>query len=322
MKINLLNLIKDSCTEPKKFQSLEKIYTLYEQLQYSLNLEEMAQDIDRWLDTSYFIDNVNFALFHIDNNTNESIYSRGESFYLDDENSFYFIINTQTDLNAIVSFSVNSRVTKKMVEDDYDTIQAAFYQISPIIQNGIIKKHYIESSSLDSVTHVYNRKYLTQHIQKIISLSGKDHTNIAFLMIGIDHFKAVIDEFDYDIGDKVLVELAKVIHSHIDNFDIVARLTGDEFLVSLTDLKNNQQAVEVAEKIIKDFAQSPILINAQTQQTLNKTICAGISYFPQDGETINHVMKNADMFLYEAKNKGRSQYAIYVKEEESSINLF
>ena len=48
-------------------------------------------------------------------------------------------------------------------------------------------------------------------------------------MIGIDHFKAVIDEFDYDVGDKVLIELAKIIHSNIDEFDMVGRLNGDEF---------------------------------------------------------------------------------------------
>ena len=52
-------------------------------------------------------------------------------------------------------------------------------------------------------------------------------------MIGIDHFKAVIDEFDYDIGDKVLIELAKIIHSNVNEFDMVGRLNGDEFLVSI-----------------------------------------------------------------------------------------
>ncbi len=322
MKNNILNLIKESCTNINKLESLEKIYTLYEQLQYSSNLKEMAQDIYRWLENNYHIDNINFALFHIENNTNESIYSKGEAFYLDDENSFYFIINTHTDLNAIVSFSVNSKVSHKIIEDDYDTIQAAFFQISPIIQSGIIKKHYIESSSIDSVTNVYNRKYLTEHIIKSTSLSGKDKSNIAFLMIGIDHFKAVIDEFDYDVGDVVLVELAKIIHENINSFDIVARLTGDEFLVALTEIHTKDEAIKIATKIIDSFANTNIIVNEQTKQVLKKTICIGISYYPQDSDSINQVIKNADMFLYEAKNEGRSKYKVYTKEKESSIDFF
>jgi diguanylate cyclase (GGDEF)-like protein len=322
MKNNILNLIQQSCKDKTKLESLDKIYTLYEQLQYSSNIKEMAQDIYRWLESTYHIDNMNFALFHIENNTNESIYSIGEPFFLDDENSFYFIINTHTDLNAIVSFNANSKVNYKIIEDDYDTIQATFFQISPIIQSGIIKKHYIESSSIDSVTNVYNRKYLTEHIIKATSLAGKNNSNIAFLMVGIDHFKAVIDEFDYDAGDKVLVELAKVIHENINSFDIVARLTGDEFLIALTDIKSKDEAIDIAKKIIDSFASKEIIIDQNTNQILKKTICIGISYYPEDDNSINQVIKNADMFLYEAKNQGRSIYKVYEKDEQSSIDLF
>jgi len=322
MKNNILEIIKQSCDDNKKFKSLEKIYILYEQLQYSSNLKEMAQDIFRWLESNYQIDNIDFALFHIENNTNESIYSKGKSFYLDDENSFYFIINTHTDLNAIVSFCVNSKEKHKIIQNDYDMIQAAFFQVSPIIQNGIIKKHYVEASSIDSVTNVYNRKYLTEHILKATSLSGKNKSDIAFLMIGIDHFKAVIDEFDYDVGDIVLVELAKVIHENITNFDIVARLTGDEFLVALTQIKSQNEAEVIAQKIIEAFANTEIIVDAKTNQILKKTICIGISHYPQDGDSINQVIKNADMFLYEAKNEGRSIYKVFQKEQQSSVDFF
>ena len=55
---------------------------------------------------------------------------------------------------------------------------------------------------------------------------------------------------------------------------------------------------------------------------LKKTICIGISSYPKDNENIDEVLKNADSFLYEAKNKGRSQFAIYTKEDLSSIDLF
>lgn len=322
MKEQLLHLIKKSANDPKSYKSLEKIYSLYEQLQFSSNLQEMGEFIYNWLNKEYYIDNVDFSLFDIEKSTKESVYSKGEVFYLDDDNSFFFIINTHTDLNAIVSFHVNSKTSKAIINDEYENIQAAFFQISPIIQAGIVKKNNIEASSLDSVTNVYNRQYLTEHIQKIITLSGKEHRSIAFLMVGIDHFKAVIDEFDYDIGDQVLVELAKVIHTHIGEFDIVARLTGDEFLIAMTRYKSKKEVENVAQKIIQDFSKTGILVTHEKEQLLYKTICIGISYFPDDAQDINVVLKNADIFLYEAKNKGRSQYAVYKKEEESSVDFF
>ncbi|WP_164970481.1 GGDEF domain-containing protein, partial [Arcobacter cloacae] len=144
-----------------------------------------------------------------------------------------------------VSFSTTSKVHFKVLEAKYSTIEAAFFQVSPIIQSGILKKNFIESSSLDSVTNVYNRNYLIENLNTHLRLSNNTQNEIYFLMIGIDHFKAVIDEFDYDIADKVLIELAKIIHSNINEFDMVGRLNGDEFLVSILNNASEYQAEEV-----------------------------------------------------------------------------
>ena len=322
MKTKMLELIELACKNKTKFNALENIYALYDQLQYSDDLNEMADSLYDWLYDKYKVDNLDFSLFDMEKNISYPILKKGGEFFLDAEQSFYFIINTHTELNAVISFAATKQEHYDIIKNDNDYIEAAFFQISPIIQNGIMKKHHIESSSIDSVTNVYNRKYLIKHIQKIISLSNTQKENITFLMIGIDHFKAVVDEFDYDIGDKVLVELAKSIHSCIKDFDIVARLTGDEFLVALLNLQSTDIAQDVALKIIKQFAKSEVIVNKQTHQILKKTICVGISSYPQDSEDINQVLKNADNFLYEAKNKGRSQYAVYKKVEDNSINLF
>lgn len=322
MKNEMLRLINTAMNDKTKLQSLENIYDLYDQLQYSENLNEMAEDLYIWLSQRYEVSNVNFSLFDMDNNLSVDILKKGQEFYLDEEFSFYFIINTHTEINAIVAFNASNKAHYEKINKDYAYIEAAFFQISPILQNGIMKKHHIEASSIDSVTNVHNRKYLIGHIKKIISLSKSKEKNIAFLMIGIDRFKAVIEEFDYDIGDKVLVELAKVIHANIKDFDIVARLTGDEFLVALVSNSSIAYAEKVAKKIIENFACVEVVVNPDTNQTLKKTVCIGISIYPNDSEDINQVLKNADNFLYEAKNKGRSKVAFYTKEEESSIDLF
>jgi len=322
MKTKMLNLIKLAIKDNSKLEKLEDIYSLYDQLQYSENLNEMAETLLDWLEVKYNIKNISFSLFDLKDETTTSILKKGDEFYLDSEFAFYFIINTHTDLNAVVSFISTDEVEHKKLSNDRDFIDTAFFQISPILQNGIMKKHHIEASSIDSVTNVHNRKYLIEHIHKIISLSHKKEEKISFLMIGIDRFKAVIEEFDYDVGDKVLIELAKVIHKSIKDFDIVARLTGDEFLVALVNLKSNEMSEVIAKRIIEEFAKVEIIVNEETKQILKKTICIGISSFPQDSSDINQVLKNADNFLNEAKNKGRSEIAIYKEEENSSIDLF
>ena len=322
MKEQMLSLINQAVNNKDKLVSLENIYVLYDQLQYCESIKEMSESLYEWLFSKYKVDNLSFSLFDMDKDESTILLKKGDEFYLDDPHSFYFIINTHTPVNAVVSFAANDKEHYDFIYADYSFIEAAFFQISPILQNGIMKKQHIEASSIDSVTNVHNRKYLIGHINKIVSLSQNDDKNIAFLMIGIDRFKAVIEEFDYDIGDKVLVELAKVIHTQIKDFDIVARLTGDEFLVALVNSPNEDAAVEVGEKIIEQFADVEVVVNEETGQTLKKTICVGISLFPDHSEDINQVLKNADNFLYEAKNKGRSQLAVYTKEEESSIDLF
>ena len=324
MKNKILDLIKSSMDNEKDLVALNSIFALHDQLQYASNINQMADDIYSWLHKEFSIDNVVFSLFDINTNSKEEILVKGEDFYLDDEYSCFFIINTHTNLNATVSFNATSNVHFQVIQSKYNTIEAAFFQISPIIQNGIMKKNFIESSSLDSVTKVYNRNYLIKNLTKHLNLSKNKETEIYFLMIGIDRFKAVIDEFDYDTGDKVLIELAKVIHSNINEFDMVARLNADEFLVTIVSNSSEFEAVETGQKIIKDFGSKKILIDAEKNLTLLKTACIGFEKYDVTEEgNITDSIKNADIALYEAKNKGRSQlFKFSDLKEEDTIDLF
>ncbi|RXK14366.1 GGDEF domain-containing protein [Halarcobacter mediterraneus] len=324
MKNNILKLVKSARTNEEDFKALENIYKLYDQLQYSSNLKQMAEDIYLWLHTNFEVDNVTFALFDIERNSRENIFIEGEEFFLDDSLSFFFIINTHTNLNAIVSFSASSKTHHQILSKQYNTIESAFFQISPIIQNGIIKKNFIESLSLDSVTKVYNRHYLIENLNKQISLSKKEYKRIYFLMVGVDHFKAVIDEFDHELADQVLVELARVIHSNISEFDMVARLSGDEFLISVLSTTNESEIYKMADNIIKDFSKIKVVVN-DLGHTLQKTVCIGYDVYEtlDENDNIDKTIKNADIALYEAKNRGRSQLFKYEDlTPDDTIDLF
>ena len=320
---SILKLIKQSATDENAFKSLESIFNFYEQLQYATNIKQVAEDIFVWLNKNFDVNNLIFSLFDINKNIKEDILIKGKEFYLDDDLSHFFIVNTHTNLNATVSFCATSQEHSKFLEEKYQTIEAAFSQVSPIIQNSILKKNFIDSLSLDSVTNVYTRDYLIKMLSERIRLLESEQNEMYLLMIGIDRFKAIIDEFNYEIGDKVLIELARIIHSNISEFDMVGRLNSDIFLVSLND-SNEIQACNIAKKIISDFSKIDILVDKKSGQTLKKTICIGLEkYLPNYKISLDDSIKNADTALYEARNKGRSQFFKFSDlKSEDNIELF
>lgn len=320
---SILELIKQSATDENAFKSLESIFNFYEQLQYATNIKQVAEDIFIWLNKDFDVNNLIFSLFDINKSIKEDILIKGKEFYLDDDLSHFFIVNTHTNLNATVSFCATSQEHSKFLEEKYQTIEAAFSQVSPIIQNSILKKNFIDSLSLDSVTNVYTRDYLIKMLSERIRLLESEQNEMYLLMIGIDRFKAIIDEFNYEIGDKVLIELARVIHSNISEFDMVGRLNADMFLVSLNDC-NEIQACNIAKKIISDFSEIDILVDKRSGQTLKKTICIGLErYLPNYKISLDDSIKNADTALYEARNKGRGQFFKFSDlKSEDNIELF
>ncbi|WP_323665179.1 GGDEF domain-containing protein [Aliarcobacter butzleri] len=320
---SILELIKQSATDENAFKSLESIFNFYEQLQYATNIKQVAEDIFVWLNKDFDVNNLIFSLFDINKSIKEDILIKGKKFYLDDDLSHFFIVNTHTNLNATVSFCATSQEHSKFLEEKYQTIEAAFSQVSPIIQNNILKKNFIDSLSLDSVTNVYTRDYLIKMLSERIRLLESEQNEMYLLMIGIDRFKAIIDEFNYEIGDKVLIELARVIHSNISEFDMVGRLDADIFLVSLNDC-NEIQACNIAKKIISDFSEIDILVDKRSGQTLKKTICVGLErYLPNYNISLDDSIKNANTALYEARNKGRGQFFKFSDlKSEDNIELF
>lgn len=320
---SILELIKQSATDENAFKSLESIFNFYEQLQYATNIKQVAEDIFIWLNKDFDVNNLIFSLFDINKSIKEDILIKGKEFYLDDDLSHFFIVNTHTNLNATVSFCATSQEHSKFLEEKYQTIEAAFSQVSPIIQNNILKKNFIDSLSLDSVTNVYTRDYLIKMLSERIRLLESEQNEMYLLMIGIDRFKAIIDEFNYEIGDKVLIELARVIHSNISEFDMVGRLDADIFLVSLNDC-NEIQACNIAKKIISDFSEIDILVDKRSGQTLKKTICVGLErYLPNYNISLDNSIKNANTALYEARNKGRGQFFKFSDlKSEDNIELF
>ncbi|MCT7543029.1 GGDEF domain-containing protein [Aliarcobacter cryaerophilus] len=318
MRNSIIELIKQSASDKVAFETLDSIFKLYEQLQYSSNLNQLASDIFLWLEEEFAIKNMVFSLFDINKNNKTDILAKGDKFYLDDDLSQFFIINTHTNLNATISFCASSEEHSLFLENKYNSIEATFFIISTIVQNAILKKNFIDSASLDSVTNVFSSHYFIENLSSYLKLSNNKQNEIFLLMIGIDRFKAVVDEFNYEIADKVLIELARVIHSNINEFDIVGRLETDTFLVSILSNDDENQACEVAKKIISDFSKARVIVNEETRQTLQKTVSIGFEKFVLNSNmSLDDAIKNADIALVEAKNRGRGEFLKFSKINSS-----
>jgi diguanylate cyclase (GGDEF)-like protein len=160
-----------------------------------------------------------------------------------------------------------------------------------------------ESSLVDSLTGLYNRRFLQDHSTQIISGVLRRKKQIALLMCDMDYFKQVNDEHGHDVGDTLLKETSRILQGAIRESDVVIRFGGEEFLILLVDVELGEGMV-VAEKIRKKVEETSFKIPSGV---LKKTLSVGVCEFPNDTDGFWHAIKFADVALYQAKTQGRNR---------------
>ena len=208
------------------------------------------------------------------------------------------------------------------IQKQLDSIRMSLLIFSQSLFNKYMEKALSEMSLIDHLTGSFNRCYLDNYAGNLLSLSNREQKKIAFVKVGIDQFRAVIDEFDYEIGDKVLKVLAKTLKESIRESDLVIKISDDEFLVILLNIINEDNAILISQKLIDNFSKKEVIINEQTKQTLMKTICSGVSIYPDNATSLDEIIKKSDIALYEARNKGRSQVFLFSEEVTNTIDFF
>lgn len=235
-----------------------------------------------------------------------------------DKKDFFVKLNLKDQLKISIFYEEKELAN---VLSSFLLVKTTFDIVAQTIYNKYLEYKILQMTLKDSLTGLYNRQYVDEYLKTTLPLSQREHKKIAFLKVGIDHFKAVIDEFDYNIGDKVLKQLAKSLENSVRGSDIVARIENDEFLIVLHNINNENNAIIIADKIINNFKNAKIVVDKKSNQILMKTICTGISIYPDDAEKIDEIFRSSDIALYEARNKGRSQYFKFKKDDET-IELF
>ena len=150
----------------------------------------------------------------------------------------------------------------------------------------------------DSLTGLSNRTHMNQILYKEFARFERHNQRFGIIMLDIDHFKRINDQYGHDTGDTVLKKLARIFENSIRTSDFVARWGGEEFLICCTTIEEND-LLPIAETIRQLTASSEFDKVGQITASLG---CAAII----KGETIGELIKRADIALYEAKNSGRN----------------
>jgi diguanylate cyclase (GGDEF)-like protein len=222
-----------------------------------------------------------------------------------------------TDINYVcIPFTINHDIslTVSMTSDKIEEVDLMKKNISsikhyleaakPVIESQILMEKLKDTSLRDGMTGLYNRRFLDEFIDKILSQASRSNDTYAVLMLDVDFFKMVNDTYGHDVGDKVIVALSKILKNSIRESDLAIRYGGEEFLIMLHNA-NDEGMRSVAAKIHSEFAK--LSFDVGTGEPLRKTISIGIAKFPMDGDTIWKCIKYADTALYEAKNTGRNK---------------
>jgi diguanylate cyclase (GGDEF)-like protein/PAS domain S-box-containing protein len=158
----------------------------------------------------------------------------------------------------------------------------------------------------DVLTNLPNRKLFTDRLTQTLSRARRSKKPLAVMFVDLDHFKSINDTLGHEAGDELLLQMARRLRENVRDDDTVARLGGDEFTIILAELRHPEDAISVAEKLIKAVEQ-PLTISGTS---IEVSASIGIALYPDDGADAESLLRNADSAMYRAKEAGRNNYQL------------
>ena len=193
----------------------------------------------------------------------------------------------------------------------YETLLATFLGLIVLSlmiylahSNSRENKYLIHLSEIDPLTSVFNK----ETTQKLIDQKLKNHEHFCFLILDVDDFKSVNDNYGHAVGDKVLKNLSDLFKNHFRQTDIVGRIGGDEFIILIED-------EHIAESRIQSLLQKVNALKIEELQDFKLSISVGMAFAPSNGTTFMELYRHADHALYQIKRTGKNNFKIYKNDE-------
>ncbi|WP_148863837.1 putative bifunctional diguanylate cyclase/phosphodiesterase [Marinobacter fonticola] len=168
-------------------------------------------------------------------------------------------------------------------------------------------EHEQRLANYDAITGLPNRTCFEDRVTQAIERAEREQQTLAVMFLDLDHFKNVNDTVGHAEGDQLLREVSERLLGCVRKSDTVARLGGDEFTLALMNIAHPEVAAEVARNILTSIAQ-PFLVGGR-EFYIGSSI--GIAVYPDDGHTVDLLLRNADTAMYEVKKLGRNNHQFY-----------
>ena len=176
-----------------------------------------------------------------------------------------------------------------------------------------LERRIEEANFFDTLTGLPNRQYLRHHLEHLLRDSAPEQRRIALLFCDLDRFKSLNDSLGHDIGDEILVETGQRLLATLYPNDLLCRYSGDKFVLVPERPVTAEIAAKIAEKVLQAVAR-PMVAGSQE---LFLTASIGIAMAPDDGETLDGLLKNAESAMYRAKKQGGNTTNFYTRKHNA-----
>jgi len=167
------------------------------------------------------------------------------------------------------------------------------------------ERRIIERAEHDPLTNLLNRSSIRELVRETLAKKDQDNAIHALFMMDVDNFKQVNDELGHRWGDKCLVETADILRSNFRSSDLIARIGGDEFIVFMRYVSSREdvcaKAMQLRERLVRMMG---------PEKTVQVSASIGISFYPQDGNTLDELYDSADHAMYKSKQRGKNAISL------------
>lgn len=169
------------------------------------------------------------------------------------------------------------------------------------------EKHIEFMATHDALTQLPNRALLNQSLKIAIESARRHGRRFALLFLDLDRFKTINDSLGHDAGDELLQVIGERLRQCVRASDLVSRIGGDEFVLLLNEVDNNDDVGRFADKLLTRILE-PLILNGH-EHRMSTSI--GVAFYPEDADDGDHLMKHADMAMYRAKELGKNNVQFY-----------
>ena len=214
-------------------------------------------------------------------------------------------------VGAIFTFVVN-RTIWEAKENEIPIMKKYLDETAPILSSLKLLQLSKERALRDPLTNCHNRRFMDEFLIQLEHQNSRKPQKLGFIMADIDHFKMVNDEFGHLAGDEVLKQFSVILKQNIRKSDLLIRYGGEEFLVMLLDIKDENSTITIAEKLRTAVQDAKFVLPAGG--IIKKTVSIGTADFPKDADHYYQTIKYADVALYQAKDQGRNKVLSFEKQ--------